>query len=260
MIESCVRRARSRASSQFINLTAPQRSRPPARSIPIPLRRYTVLLARSFGADVLRSPRGSGGTGRRTSLGAGARKSVGVRIPPSAPRLHDVSAWWPQGGVRRSADRASRSAFGHESPICRSLDLTSWEAAAERVRRWEASGTIGIIEDERPDNPRGRHEISDRTSKPGQLAPESVKQLLNRWASRGELPETLRARSARPRIGARIAAGGMSGEGYRARDTRLGRDVVANVGGRGVLDHTSAVGCMPCYALCVNQPAPTFRQ
>src|SRR5690348_10990731 len=32
--------------------------------------------------------------------------------------------------------------------IRRSLDLTSWEAAADRVRGWEASGTIGIVKTE----------------------------------------------------------------------------------------------------------------
>jgi hypothetical protein len=67
------------------------------------------------------------------------------------------------------------AALGGES-IRRALDLTSWEAAAERVRGWEASGTIGIVKIEIPT-------IREAVSKyladveARQLAPESVKKL-----------------------------------------------------------------------------------
>jgi hypothetical protein len=35
----------------------------------------------------------------------------------------------------------------------RSLDLTSWEAAQDRVRGWEASGEIGVVKTEIPNIP-----------------------------------------------------------------------------------------------------------
>ena len=35
----------------------------------------------------------------------------------------------------------------------RSLDLVSWQAAQERIRGWEASGEIGVIQTEIPDIP-----------------------------------------------------------------------------------------------------------
>ena len=43
----------------------------------------------------------------------GDRKIVGVRVPPSAPRLRRDAPW----GLQALSLRASRSAFGHESPL-----------------------------------------------------------------------------------------------------------------------------------------------
>jgi integrase/recombinase XerD len=60
--------------------------------------------------------------------------------------------------------------------IRRSLNLTSWEAAAERVRGWEASGTIGVVKIEIPTiRDAVRKYMADVEAR--QLAPESIKKL-----------------------------------------------------------------------------------
>jgi hypothetical protein len=60
--------------------------------------------------------------------------------------------------------------------IRRSLNLTSWEAAAERVRGWEASGTIGVVKVEIPTIREAvRKYLADVEAR--QLAPESIKKL-----------------------------------------------------------------------------------
>ena len=56
------------------------------------------------------------------------------------------------------------------------MNLTSWEAAAERVRGWEASGTIGVAKVEIPTIREAvRKYLADVEAR--QLAPESVKKL-----------------------------------------------------------------------------------
>src|SRR5579871_3896459 len=65
--------------------------------------------------------------------------------------------------------------LGGES-IRRSLDLTSWEAAAERVRGWDASGTIGVVKAEIPTIREAVAKyLADADAR--KLAPESIKKL-----------------------------------------------------------------------------------
>jgi integrase len=60
--------------------------------------------------------------------------------------------------------------------IRRSLDLTSWEAAADRVRGWEASGTIGVVKAEVPlIREAVAKYLADADAR--KLAPESLKKL-----------------------------------------------------------------------------------
>lgn len=60
--------------------------------------------------------------------------------------------------------------------IRRSLDLTSWEAAAERVRGWEASGSIGVVKTEIPTIREAVAKyLADAEAR--KLAPESIKKL-----------------------------------------------------------------------------------
>ena len=60
--------------------------------------------------------------------------------------------------------------------IRRSLDLTSWEAAADRVRGWDASGTIGVI---KATIPTIREAVTKclADAEARKLAPESIKKL-----------------------------------------------------------------------------------
>jgi integrase/recombinase XerD len=60
--------------------------------------------------------------------------------------------------------------------IRRSLDLTSWEAAADRVRGWEASGTVGVVKAEVPTIREAVAKyLADAEAR--KLAPESIKKL-----------------------------------------------------------------------------------